>query len=204
MAKKVKKYKLARRLGPEIFEKTQGQKFLLSEQRRSKQSTGKPKRFTDYGLALIQKQKVRFAYGISEKQFSNLVKKAFSSAKYGEAPADTLFKLLERRLDNVIYRAGIATTRAFARQLATHGHITVNGRKIDVPSYTVKEGDVISIREGSRTKKVFQDLEKRLSEQRAPSWLEINASSLEVRVVGEPKKPDPFFNFQTVIEFYSR
>jgi len=204
MAKKVKKYKLARRLGPEIFEKTRSQKFLLSQQRRERNRTGRPKRITDYGLALIQKQKIRFAYGISEKQFSNLVKKAFASAKYGIAPADTLFQLLERRLDNVVYRAGIASTRAFARQLSTHGHITVNGRKIDVPSYTVKKGDVISIREGSRNKKVFQDLEKRLSETKAPSWMKVSPKDARIEIVGEPKNPEPFFNFQTVIEFYSR
>lgn len=204
MAKKVKKYKLARRLGSEIFEKTQGQKFLLSEQRRAKNRTGRPRRLSDYGLSLIQKQKIRFAYGISEKQFSNLVKKAFASAKFGEAPADTLFKLLERRLDNVVYRTGIATTRSFARQLTTHGHITVNGKKIDIPSYSVKKGDVLSIREGSRSKKVFEDLEKRLSEQRAPAWLKIDPKKLSIEVIGEPKNPEPFFNFQAVIEFYSR
>jgi len=204
MAKKVKKYKLARRLGSEIFEKTQGQKFLLSEQRKSKNRSGRPRRPTDYGLALIQKQKVRFAYGISEKQFSNLVKKAFASAKYGESPADTLFKLLEKRLDNVVYRSGIASTRAFARQLSTHGHITVNGKKLDVPSYSVKKGDVISIREGSKSKTVFQDLEKRLSEMKAPAWLKIDPKKLEIEIIGEPKNPDPFFKFQTVIEFYSR
>jgi len=200
----IKKYKIARRLGAAVYEKTQSQKFMLGEQKRAKARTGRPKRPTDYGLALIQKQRVRFSYGISEKQFANSVKKAFESAKTGSVPADTLFILLERRLDNVIYRSGIAKTRAFARQLATHGHITVNGKKIDVPSYSVKNGDVISIREGSKTKPVFAELGSQLKSVKAPAWLKADATKLSVEVVGEPKNPDAFFNFQAVIEFYSR
>lgn len=201
---KIKKYKIARRLGAGVYEKTQSQKFMLSEQKRAKARTGRPKRPTDYGLSLIQKQRVRFAYGVSEKQFSNFVKKAFESAKHGAVPADTLFDLLERRLDNVVYRSGIAKTRAFARQLATHGHITVNGKKLDVPSYSVKKGDIISIREGSKTKPVFAELEATLKNAKAASWLKVDAAKLTVEVVGEPKNPDAFFNFQAVIEFYSR
>lgn len=201
---KIKKYKIARRLGAGVYEKTQSQKFMLSEQKRAKSRTGRPKRPTDYGLALIQKQRVRFAYGVSEKQFSNSVKKAFESAKRGAVPADTLFDLLERRLDNVIYRSGIAKTRAFGRQLATHGHITVNGKKIDVPSYSVKKGDVIGLREGSKSKPVFADLATKLKTTKPASWLKIDASKLTVEIVGEPKNPESFFNFQAVIEFYSR
>ncbi len=201
---RIKKYKIARRLGAGVFEKTQSQKFMLAEQKRSKARNSRPKRPTDYGLALIQKQRIRFSYGISEKQFSNLVKKAFESARHGNVPADTLFILLEKRLDNVVYRSGIAKTRAFARQLVTHGHLTVNGKKIDVPSYSVKKGDVIAIREGSRNKTVFAELEKTLKGTKAPAWLKIDAAKLAVEVVGEPKNPDAFFNFQAVIEFYSR
>ncbi len=201
---KIKKYKIARRLGASVFEKTQSQKFMLSEQKRSRARTGRPKRPTDYGLSLIQKQRVRFSYGISEKQFSNTVKEAFASAKRGKVPADTLFILLEKRLDNVVYRSGIAPTRAFARQLVTHGHITVNGKKIDVPSYRVKKGDVIAIREGSKKKTVFADLEKNLNAAKLPAWLKANPSKMSIEIVGDPKNPDPFFNFQSVIEFYSR
>lgn len=201
---RIKKYKIARRLGAEVYEKTQSQKFMLSEQRRAKARTGRPKRPTDYALSLIQKQRVRFAYGISEKQFTNLVKKAFDSAKRGAVPAETLFVLLEKRLDNVVYRAGIAKTRAFARQLVTHGHITINGKKIDVPSYSVKTGDLIEIREGSKAKTVFADLANTLKSVKAPAWLKIDATKMSVEINGEAKKADPFFNFQTVIEFYSR
>jgi len=201
---KIKKYKIARRLGAGVFEKTQGQKFMLSEQKRSKARTGRPKRPTDYGMSLIKKQRVRFSYGVSEKQFRKYVDMAMAGAKSGAAPADTLFKTIERRFDNVVYRAGIATTRAFARQLTTHGHLLVNGKKLDVPSYLVREGDVISLREGSKDKTVFADLAERLESKKAPNWLDIDAKKMTVTVKGEATNPEAFFDFQSVIEFYSR
>ena len=201
---KIKKYKIARRLGSGVYEKTQSQKFMLSEQKRAKVRTGRPKRPTDYGLSLIQKQRVRFAYGVSEKQFRNYVNLAMGSAKKGATPSNELFKVIESRLDNVVYRSGIAKTRAFGRQLATHGHITVNGKKLDVPSYLVKQGDVIAIREGSKTKPVFADISERLESSKAPAWLNVDAKKAIVTVSGEPKNPEAFFNFQAVIEFYSR
>ena len=201
---KIKKYKIARRLGSGVFEKTQTQKFSLSEQKRSKIRTGRPKRPTDYGLSLIKKQGVRFAYGVSEKQFRNYVNKALVRAKLGLVPARSLFKIIESRLDNVVYRSGIAGTRGFARQLSTHGHFLINGKKLDVPSYLVKKGDIISLREGSKLKTVFVDISKKLESTQAPDWLQLDAKNLTVTVIGEPKNPDPFFNFQSVIEFYSR
>lgn len=201
---KIKKYKIARRLGAGVYEKTQSQKFMLSEQKRSKSRSARPKRPTDYGLALIQKQRVRFAYGVSEKQFRNYVTKALAAAKTGSAPSDTLFKMIESRLDNVVFRAGVAQSRAFARQLVSHGHFTVNGKKIDVPSYLVKKGDVITVREGSKSKTVFNDLSDKLKNAKNPSWLEVKADTHTITVSGEPKNPEPFFNFQAVIEFYSR
>lgn len=201
---KIKKYKIARRLGAAVYEKTQSQKFMLSEQKRAKARTGRPKRPTDYGLSLIQKQRVRFAYGVSEKQFSNYVKNAFASAKRGMVASNTLFVQLENRLDNVIYRSGIGSTRAFARQLVTHGHIMVNGKKLDVPSYSVKKGDILTIREGSKSKPVFADLAEKLKSKKAPAWIKVDATKTSVEIVGEPKNPEPFFNFQAVIEFYSR
>ena len=201
---KIKKYKIARRLGSGVYEKTQGQKFMLSEQKRSKARTGRPKRPTDYGLSLIKKQRVRFAYGVSENQFRNYVNKAMNAAKTGSVPADVLFKTIESRFDNVVYRSGIAKTRAFARQLTTHGHLLVNGKKLDIPSYLVKTGDVISIREGSKSKTVFADLAERLNSANAPAWLKVDPKALTVTVTAEAQTPDPFFDFQSVIEFYSR
>lgn len=200
----IKKYKIARRLGSGVYEKTQSQKFMLSEQKRFQSRSGRPKRPTDYGMSLIQKQRVRFAYGVSEKQFRNYVDKAQASAKNGAAPADTLFKTIESRLDNVVYRSGIAHTRGLARQLTTHGHITVNGKKIDVPSYLVKKGDIISIREGSRSRTIFTDIVNQLESHKAPAWLKVDPKKITITVSAEAQNPEPFFNFQAVIEFYSR
>jgi len=201
---RIKKYKIARRLGAGVYDKTQSQKFMLSEQKRFKSSTRRPKRPSDYGLSLIQKQRVRFAYGVSEKQFSNYVKKAFAGAKRGFVPADALFRSVEKRLDNTMYRAGFAGTRATARQLVSHGHFVVNGKKTTIPSYQVKKGDVITLREGSVAKIVFADLEERLTKTKQPDWLSVDAKKKQVEVVADPKNPEPFFNFQAVIEFYSR
>jgi small subunit ribosomal protein S4 len=200
----IKKYKIARRLGAGVFEKTQTQKFLLSEQKRSKSKTARPKRPTDYGMSLIQKQRVRFAYGVSEKQFRSYVEKAMASAKLGGVPADVLFRLLETRLDNILYRAGFAKTRAFARQLASHGHMAINARKNDIPSAQLRSGDVVSVREGSKQKTVFANLSQQLEQTKVPAWLEVDPQKGTVKVTGEPKNPDAFFNFQAVIEFYSR
>src|SRR3954468_519236 len=117
------KYKIARRLGAPIFEKTQTQKFALSLARKEKSTKRRPKPKSEFGTQLNEKQKARFTYGISEKQFANYVKQSLN----GSEPVQKLFAKLERRLDNVIYRAGLASTRAQARQIAAHGHSTVNG-----------------------------------------------------------------------------
>lgn len=201
---KIKKYKIARRLGAGVYEKTQSQKFMLREQKRSKSRSSRPKRPTDYGLSLIQKQRVRFSYGVSEKQFRNYVEKALAGAKQGHSPADSLFVQLEQRLDNVVYRGAFAPTRAFARQLVSHGHMTVNGKKVDVPSYTVKQGDRIAIREGSRSKTVFADLTNTLKSASSPDWISVDPQGMSMEIIGTPKNPEAFLNFQAVIEFYSR
>ena len=199
---KVKKYKVARRLGAGVYEKTQSQKFMLSQARGMKRGK-RPSRPTDYGKQLIEKQRVRFTYGVRERQFSNYVKKA--TEKSGNTtPALKLFQHLESRLDNVVYRLGVAHTRGLSRQLVSHGHFLVNGKRTTVPSFTVKEGDVIEIREGSKDKAVFADLEKKLKNHKTPAWLNWDNTKMQGQVKGTPKDPDPFLNLQAVIEFYSR
>jgi len=200
----IKKFKIARRLGAGVFEQTQTARFAASQQRRSRGTKGAPKRPSDYGLSLIEKQRVRFSYGISERQFSNYVEKSFAVAKKGQVPADKLFDLLEHRLDNVIYRLGFAHTRRFARQLVSHGHVTVNGKKVTVASYMVAMNDTIAIREGSKTKTVFADLAEKLQQHTPPEWLKRAPQGFSAQVIGSPKNPDSFMNFQAVIEFYSR
>lgn len=195
------KYKICRRLGSGVFEKCQTSKYTQSELKKSKLKGKRPKQLSDYGRQLIEKQKVRFSYGISERQLSNYVKKA-SLAK-GMPVTDKLFELLERRLDNVVYRLGLASTRRFARQLVSHGHITVNGRKVTVPSLEVRAGDIISVREGSRKSPIFAEADKN-SNASWPKWLKYTPQSLEAEVVSLPKNEDEFLKLDTVLEFYSR
>ena len=197
-----KKYKLCRRLGVGIYEKCQTAKFAQSEPVKKSKKGGN--RRSDFGNQLIEKQKVRFMYGVREKQFSNYVKYAMEHGKKGVSPADLVFKQLEQRLDNAIYRLGFAHTRALARQMVSHGHFTVNGKKLTIPSYALKQGDVIAIREGSKSSKLFADIATKLKSVKKPDWFTYDDSAVTAKVSGEPKNPDPFLNFQVVIEFYSR
>ncbi len=163
----------------------------------------KPKVLSLYGRQLLEKQRVRFSYLISEKQMKNYVKLAKSSKK--SAP-EALIEILERRLDNVVWRAGYVPAKTTARQLVSHGHFLVNGQKMRSPSYLVKEGDVISIRPQSRDLKVFEDLPQRLKFYKPPSWLSIDPNTLETKVLKLPQASEIQHNFNLglVIDFYSR
>ncbi len=200
-----KKYKLCRRLGAGIYEKCQTAKFASRETTGAKpKKMGGGNRRSDYGNQLIEKQKVRFMYGVREKQFSNYVDYAMEHSKKGLVPAELLFRRLEERLDNAVYRLGYANTRALSRQIVSHGHITVNGKKMTVPSYAVKSGDVIAIREGSKSTGLFKEAAVKLNAAKKPDWFKWDDKNLTATVSGDPKNPDPFLNFQAVIEFYSR
>ena len=196
------KYKICRRLGSGVFEKCQTQKFALSRGNRTKSNMKRPKALSDYGLQLLEKQKIRFYYGLSEKQFSNYVKEAILSK--GVPSADRLHENLEKRLDNIIYRLGIASTRAFARQTVAHGHFMVNGKRVTAPSVRMKIGDSISVRPGSRVKPLFSNLDKKLKGVVTPSWLFFDPVAMEGKLQGKPEEKDAFLNFNSVIEFYSR
>ncbi len=198
------KYKIARRLGAPVFEKTQTQKYVLSQTKKTKTKRGGPKQRTDFGMQMNEKQKARFSYLLSEKQFSNYVKKALSAQ--GTDNAGMLFEILERRLDNVVLRAGFAHARGLARQMVSHNHIQVNGKTVNIPSYRVSVGDVITVREGSSKKPLFNNLEERLQAKTAPSWIKVDASQKRAEVQGAPKvdKGELLFDLNSVIEFYSR
>jgi len=199
------RYKICRRLGSDVFEKCATQKFALSQAKKERSSKGKRRgHLSTFASQLIDKQKVRFSYGLSEKQFSNYVKKATST--HGVTPSSKLYELLESRLDNVIYKMGLAATRRFARQLVSHGHITVNGVKNRVPSTAVKIGDKIAVREGSQKSVVFTDLDKKLKNHVAPKWMTFDPS-LGVGVIKEnpiPEQVGMLNSFNTILEFYSR
>lgn len=195
------RYKIARRLGAAVFEKTQTQKYALRSTQRTQNS--RPKAKSDYGLGMNEKQKARFSYGVTSKQFTNYVNKAIE--KKGNS-AEMLVTLLEGRLDNVALRSGFATTRQAARQMTSHGHLTVNGKIVTIPSYQVKIGDVIGIREGSKKKGLFLNLDERLKTVKIPAWLKLNIEKKEIVIDGTPHAlvTELLFNPGTVLEFYSR
>lgn len=198
------KYKICKRLGASVFEKCQTQKFQLAEARAPRR-TGRPKRGGggDFGAQLLEKQKARFTYGLSESQFSRYVHEAMSS--HGAA-AGLLLARLEARLDNVVYRAGFVKTRRAARQLVGHGHVLVNGRRLNVPSYKAEVGDVISIRPESRTSPLFANRTDVMAETKAPSWIQFEDQGFAVKVVAVPTvgETEAPFSAATIIQFYSR
>lgn len=197
------RYKTARRLGNNVFDKTQGEKFLTRESRRKvEKKRGRPK--SEFGLQLLEKQKAKVTYGVNERMFAKYVNSILEKA--GANSPEKLIAILESRLDNVVYRLGIATTRQAARQIVSHGHILVNGIKVTIPSYQVSLNDKITIRESSLKKGVFATLDERLKTQAWPSWLAFDVTKKESKVQGAPKLAPIEVNFDpaAVLNFYSR
>lgn len=195
------RYKICKRLGADVFEKCQTQQYALSEARRGRAVKGRRSPLSDFGKQLLEKQKVRFTYGLGERQLSRYVKGA--NAK--ENASRALYETLESRLDNVVFRLGLASTRRFARQLVSHGHITINGRKITIPSFHVSVNDTIAVREGSREKTPFTALDERLAEHTLPQWLAFDYKTLNGRVGAQPQFEEGAqtpFDLGTVLEFY--
>lgn len=196
------RYKIARRLGPAVFDKTQTQKYAT---RAASRDVKKVKRAgSDFGLQLIEKQRAKVTYGLGERQFKNLVEKV--QAKKGTDINEALVQGLESRLDNAIYRLGFASTRQAARQMVSHGHINVNGKRNTIPSRAMLIGDVITIRENSAKKPLFKDLEEKLKEKKVPSWLTFNKDKREAKVQGLPKIPanELAFDVSQIFQYYSR
>ena len=157
--------------------------------------------FSEYGIQLREKQKVRRIYGLMEKQF----KKYFDEASRLKGDTGNIFlSILERRLDNVIYRLGFASSRNLARQLVSHGHFLVNGKKVDIPSYLVKEGDIITMK--NRKLAVFGDLENSLKNYQFPAWLLVDLKNMEGKVLSVPVRQeiDLAVDLQLIVEYYSR
>lgn len=198
------KYKIARRLGAPIFEKTQTQKYAQHLERRGKGRGGFLKPKSEFGLQLNEKQKARFTYALSEKQFSNYVKEALSK-KTSHAP-ELIFEYLETRLDNVAYRLGFSPTRLGSKQLVSHGHLKVNGKRVNTPSFRVKMGDKVEINDRSKGKPLFNGLDERIKATNIPAWLQLDFDKKVATVTGKPVlvKSENMFDLNTVIEFYSR
>jgi small subunit ribosomal protein S4 len=197
------KYKIAKRLGAPVFEKTQTQKFAISEARSVRKRTGRPGGASDYKKQHIEKQKIRMVYGITEKQLRRYVDEALER---NAQPTVDLVSRLESRLDNIVHRLGFAKTRRLARQLVSHGHITINGRRLNIPSHKVKIGDVVAIREQSKQSPLFEPVTLKIDEYTAPAWLTLDAKKLEGTVKSVPPfvPAESLFDPQQVLEFYSR
>ena len=159
------------------------------------------KKISEYGLQLREKQKVRNAYGLLERQFANLYEEASRSK---QQTGFALLQMLELRLDNVVYRMGIGSSRAEARQIVTHGHITVNGKKLNIPSAQVKVGDVIAIKESRQDREMFKALKELKIVM--PKWLEFNAETLTGKILALPERDDIDLNIKEnlIVEYYSR
>lgn len=195
------KYKVCKRLGAGVFEQCQTQRYTLSEARAAK--TASRKKVSDYGLQLTEKQKVRYTYGLSERQFARYVKESIGTV--GTDPIAVLFRTLEMRLDNVAYRLGLASTRRAARQMVSHGHLLVNGRRMTVPSHQVRVGDKLAVREGSKTSVLFT-VNEDTEIKPLPAWATFDRSNWSGAITGEPKyqKGDSLLDFEVVFEYYSR
>ncbi len=160
-------------------------------------------KISEYGRQLREKQKMRKYYGVVERQFENYFREA---ARVPGQTGRTFLQLLERRLDNVVYRLNLASSRAQARQLVTHRHFLVNGRRVNVPSYVVRAGDVISIVERSKNSTIFQANAESARNRRHPEWLELNEADLTAKVLSLPSREqiDTPVDEQLIVEYYSR
>ena len=205
MAKnQVARGKLVRKYGANIFGNPKYDKLLNRKPYSPGQhGQGRRSRLSNFGLQLKEKQKIKFMYGLLEKQFSNCFKKA--DKMKGETGTN-LLQLLERRLDNVVYRLGFSPTRPSGRQLVNHGHFLVNGIKVNIPSALVKRGDVIQVREKSKKMDIILESVKRIKGDLDLSWLELNKAKMKGTVIDIPERDqmDQTINDRLVVELYSK
>ncbi|MBU2566864.1 30S ribosomal protein S4 [Patescibacteria group bacterium] len=208
MARIDSKCKLCRREGEKLLLK--GERCLSSKcafQRRSYvpgiHGPKRPGRQTDFGKQLREKQKAKRVYGVSETQFANYYEKAMKMK--GDSGVN-LVQLLELRLDNVLYRAGLAKSRAAARQIASHSHIAINDKNVNIPSYRVRPGEVIVIQSRKQNKTPWKTIGENLKNHETPSWMTLDPSALSVKITSLPAADDlkQIFDPKLIIEYYSR
>ena len=199
--------KLCRREGKKLYLKgercTSGKCALDRRSTAPGQHGAAKKKMGEYGIQLREKQSTRRYYGILEKQFKNYYAEA---ARKEGMTGENLLVLLERRLDNTVYRMGLAESHRDARQLVLHAHFTLNGKKVNIPSILVKPGDVISVKESSRDSAKIKALAEALESKNAPKWLDVDKTNLTAKVVSFPAREDIDFDFneQLIVELYSK
>lgn len=206
-----KKCKICRRLGVKLFLK--GERCLSPKCpmiKRPYPPGEKRKRRTrapsEYAKELQEKQKLRDWYNLKEKQFRNYVKEILAKKSKTQDTGTMLIRRLETRLDNVVFRMGLASSRKEARQKVSHGHFLINGRKVDRASFQVKKGDIISLRPGSFKKTAFKNAGAILKKHQPPSWIKLNIEKLQAEIVGLPtlEEAAPPVEISAIFEFYSR
>ena len=192
-------YKKARRVGFSISET--GKELALRPYRPGQHGNDRKGKLSDYGTQLKEKQKVRFMYGVNERQFKKTFKEA---SKMSGIHGTNFLRLLESRLDNLVYRIGFASTRRGARQLVNHGHVTVNGKKVDIPSYRVKPGDVISLKEDHKNLKVVTEALAKVTKR--VEFINYNEGKMEATYVRLPERNElnADINESLIVEFYNK
>ena len=199
--------RLCRREGTKLYLKgdrcTSGKCALDRRSTAPGQHGAANKKMREYGLQMREKQKTRRYYGVLERQFVNYYEEA---ARKEGMTGENLICLLERRLDNVVYRMGFASSHKEARQLVLHGHFTLNGKKVNIPSLIVKAGDVVAVKETSRSSVKFKALAEAAASQTAPKWLEVKVDEMTAKVATLPAREDVDFDFneQLIVELYSK
>lgn len=199
--------KLCRREGTKLYLKgdrcTSGKCAIDRRNTAPGQHGAATKKLREYGMQLREKEKTKRYYGVLERQFFNYFEEADRTKGM---TGENLICLLERRLDNVVYRMGMASSHKEARQLVLHGHFTLNGKKANIPSIIVKAGDVISVKEASRSSEKIKALAEELATKSAPKWLDVDKTNLSAKVVALPARDDVDFEFneQLIVELYSK
>ncbi|OGE82129.1 MAG: 30S ribosomal protein S4 [Candidatus Doudnabacteria bacterium RIFCSPLOWO2_01_FULL_44_21] len=195
------KIRQSRKFG-EAFTK-KAEKYLAKRNYRPGQHGQNPQRISEFGMQLREKQKAKIIYGLMERQFRRYYEVA--SRKVG-ATGDALMQLLETRLDNVVFRLGIGATRAQARQLVSHGFFDVNGQKVNIPSYQLKVGDEIKVRESKKNSKYIKILQPSLNNTKTVEWLLLDPKNLSGKLLSKPTREqiDSNLNTQLIVEYYSR
>ena len=195
------KIRQSRRFGEALTKKAE--KYLAKRNYRPGQHGQNPQRVSEYGMQLREKQKAKVIYGLMERQFRKYYEMA--SKKVG-VTGDALLQLLEMRLDNVVFRLGIAATRPQARQLVSHGFFDVNGHKVNIPSYQLKVGDEINVRDIKKDSQYMKSLAPTLANTKTVEWLSLDPKSLSGKVLSKPSREqlDSSLNTQLIVEYYSR
>lgn len=205
-----KNCRICRRLGEKLFlkgDKCNSPKCLVVKRPYAPGAKRKrsPRSLSEYGKELREKQRLKNWYNLKERQFKNYVEKSLEK-RGKEDTGNLLIKMLESRLDNVVYRSGLASSRAQARQIVNHGHFQINGKRVDIPSAEIKKGDVVAVMENAKKKQYFVNVLPVFKKHKGPSWIEINTDKMEAKVTGDPSLAEsaPPAEISSIFEFYSR